>query len=90
MDTSIRRFLAIVLMAGLGHSSAALALEEAEVRGKLIYFEGTSARGTEITAVVGDEAAMLPGSAMPCASCHGSDGLGRPEGGLLPSAGASW
>lgn len=84
MDTSIRRFLAIVLMAGLGHSSAALALEEAEVRGKLIYFEGTSARGTEITAVVGDEAAMLPGSAMPCASCHGSDGLGRPEGGLLP------
>jgi ABC-type branched-subunit amino acid transport system substrate-binding protein len=79
-----RLLLAIALVAGLGLSSMALALDEAEVRGKLIYFDGISARGTEITAVVGDEAAMLPGSAMPCASCHGSDGLGRPEGGLLP------
>lgn len=84
MNKSVRRFLATALLAGLGHASSALALDEAEVRGKLIYFEGISARGTEITAVVGDEAAMLPGSAMPCASCHGSDGLGRPEGGLLP------
>jgi hypothetical protein len=35
-------------------------------------------------AVVGDEAAVLPASAMPCSSCHGSDGLGRPEGGVKP------
>jgi ABC-type branched-subunit amino acid transport system substrate-binding protein len=75
---------AIALVAGLGLSSTVLALDDAEVRGKLIYFDGISARGTNITAVVGDEAAMLPGSTMPCASCHGSDGLGRPEGGLLP------
>ncbi len=27
---------------------------------------------------------MLPGSTMPCSSCHGSDGLGRPEGGVIP------
>jgi ABC-type branched-subunit amino acid transport system substrate-binding protein len=59
-------------------------LSEAQQRGKQIYFEGTSPRGTEITAVVGDEAAMLPGSTMPCSSCHGSDGLGRPEGGVIP------
>jgi ABC-type branched-subunit amino acid transport system substrate-binding protein len=59
-------------------------LSEAEQRGKQIYFEGTSPRGTEITAVVGDEGAFLPGSAMPCSSCHGSDGLGRPEGGVIP------
>ena len=78
------RLRAIILMACLGQFSTALALDEAEVRGKLIYFDGISARGTDITAVVGDEAAILPGSAMPCASCHGSDGLGRPEGGLLP------
>jgi ABC-type branched-subunit amino acid transport system substrate-binding protein len=65
-------------------ASPAMALDDAEIRGKQIYFEGTSPRGTEITAVVGDEAALLPGSAMPCSSCHGGDGLGRPEGGLIP------
>ena len=59
-------------------------LSEAQQRGKQIYFEGASPRGTEITAVVGDEAALLPGSTMPCSSCHGSDGLGRPEGGVIP------
>jgi ABC-type branched-subunit amino acid transport system substrate-binding protein len=26
----------------------------------------------------------LPASAVPCASCHGSDGLGRREGGVIP------
>jgi ABC-type branched-subunit amino acid transport system substrate-binding protein len=59
-------------------------LNDAQQRGKQIYFEGTSPRGTEITAVVGDESAVLPGSTMPCSSCHGSDGLGRPEGGVIP------
>jgi ABC-type branched-subunit amino acid transport system substrate-binding protein len=63
---------------------AAHALSDAEQRGKQIYFDGTSPRGSDINAVVGDEAALLPGSAMPCSSCHGSDGLGRPEGGVIP------
>ena len=52
--------------------------------GKQIYFEGTSPTGGEITAVVGTEGVTLPASAVPCASCHGTDGLGRPEGGVLP------
>ena len=42
-------------------ASPAMALDDAEMRGKQIYFEGTSPRGTESTAVVGDEAALLPG-----------------------------
>jgi ABC-type branched-subunit amino acid transport system substrate-binding protein len=77
--------LALVLaLAGFGQASLATELSEAQQRGKHIYFEGTSPRGTDITAVVGDEAALLPGSTMPCSSCHGSDGLGRPEGGVIP------
>ena len=52
--------------------------------GKQIYFEGTSPTGGEITAIVGTEGVSLPASAVPCASCHGTDGLGRPEGGVLP------
>lgn len=52
--------------------------------GRQIYFEGTSPTGGEITAIVGAEGVSLPASAVPCASCHGTDGLGRPEGGVLP------
>lgn len=76
--------IAAAILATAVTASPALALDDAELRGKQIYFEGTSPRGTEIMAVVGDEGAMLPGSAMPCGSCHGGDGLGRPEGGLIP------
>ena len=75
---------AAAVLAWAGLASSAFALDDAEVRGKKIYFEGTSPRGTEIMAVVGDEGATLPGRAMPCSSCHGGDGLGRPEGGLIP------
>jgi ABC-type branched-subunit amino acid transport system substrate-binding protein len=66
------------------HAPLALALEADETRGKQIYVQGTSASGDEINAVVGDEGVILPGSALTCASCHGYDGLGRPEGGVLP------
>jgi ABC-type branched-subunit amino acid transport system substrate-binding protein len=77
--------LAVVFAAAMvGQGSAAAELSEAQQRGRQIYFEGVSPRGTEIMAVVGDEAALLPGSTMPCSSCHGSDGLGRPEGGVIP------
>jgi ABC-type branched-subunit amino acid transport system substrate-binding protein len=52
--------------------------------GKQIYLQGTSPTGGEITASVGTEGVSLPASAVPCASCHGPDGLGRPEGGVQP------
>ncbi len=62
----------------------AVAPEASATRGKRIYVEGVSERGGDITAIVGDESVSLPASAVPCASCHGKDGLGRPEGGVLP------
>ena len=77
-------YAAVAMLAWVVMASPAMALDDAEIRGKQVYFEGTSPRGTEIMAVVGDEGATLPGSAMPCSSCHGGDGLGRPEGGLIP------
>lgn len=55
------------------------------MRGRQIYFEGTSPRGDEINAVVGEEATVLPAMAVPCVNCHGYDGLGRPEGGVVPT-----
>jgi ABC-type branched-subunit amino acid transport system substrate-binding protein len=64
---------------------SAYGLDEAEKRGKQIYLEGTSVRGKLINAVVGVEQTMIPASAIPCTNCHGYDGLGRPEGGVVPT-----
>lgn len=73
---------AAALCAALLASAAPPELTAEQRAGRTIYFDGTSPSGGEITAIVGD--AVLPGSALPCASCHGADGLGRAEGGVLP------
>jgi ABC-type branched-subunit amino acid transport system substrate-binding protein len=60
-------------------------LAPAEVRGKQIYTQGTSASGVEIKAALGDDGNEVPASALPCAGCHGLDGHGGKEGGVRPS-----
>jgi ABC-type branched-subunit amino acid transport system substrate-binding protein len=59
-------------------------LSALERRGADIFHKGTSPAGAPIVAEVGGSDIRLPGSALPCASCHGPDGLGRPEGGIEP------
>src|SRR5689334_16962986 len=56
-----------------------------QIRGKQIYTRGTSPSGKEILAYLGESSIEMPGSAMPCANCHGLDGKGKPEGGVTPS-----
>lgn len=76
----------IVLLAGWPAASpAAGQLTPEEARGKQIYLAGESPSGGEITAVIGDAGTEVPASVMPCGSCHGPDGRGRPEGGISPS-----
>ncbi|MCU1246559.1 MAG: hypothetical protein JWN02_2469 [Acidobacteria bacterium] len=58
-------------------------LSPLERAGRRIYVEG-SGSGPEIMALVGDET-KVPASVVPCASCHGPDGRGRAEGGVIPS-----
>src|SRR5215211_4404544 len=65
--------------------AATTGLTPQERRGKQIYVQGTTAAGREVMAYVGDAAIEVPGSAMPCANCHGLDGQGKPEGGVVPS-----
>lgn len=60
-------------------------LTSRESRGKQIYARGTSPSGKEILAYIGESSLEVPGSAMPCANCHGLDGQGKPEGGVTPS-----
>lgn len=51
--------------------------------GKQIFTKGESPSQSQLEAVLGDTA--VPATLMPCASCHGADGKGRPEGGVTPS-----
>jgi ABC-type branched-subunit amino acid transport system substrate-binding protein len=50
----------------------------------MIYNEGAGPSGTPIHARIGTADVRLSATAMPCGGCHGQDGLGRPEGGVVP------
>jgi hypothetical protein len=60
-------------------------LTEQERRGKFIYLRGESPSGKEMTAFLGDATTEVPATAMLCSNCHGLDGRGNPEGGVVPS-----
>lgn len=72
-----------LLAAVAPRASGARPLTAREEAGKRIYLAGESPSGAGISAVVGSDA-VLPATAVPCAGCHGSDGLGRAEGGADP------
>jgi ABC-type branched-subunit amino acid transport system substrate-binding protein len=79
-----RLLLAFALLApALLHGAAELTPQEQ--RGRQIYLEGTSPSGGEIVAVMGESQIEVPAASVPCSSCHGRDGRGRPEGGVSPS-----
>jgi ABC-type branched-subunit amino acid transport system substrate-binding protein len=65
-------------------TTQALALSPSESAGKRLYREGISASGEPIMARIGAAGMLLPATSLPCANCHGADGLGRPEGGVRP------
>jgi ABC-type branched-subunit amino acid transport system substrate-binding protein len=68
-----------------GPSAEAAPLTPQEQRGKQIFHEGRGSEQTGIVALVGRARAPVDASVLPCASCHGPDGLGRAEGGAEPS-----
>ncbi|KJZ63952.1 cytochrome c/ABC transporter substrate-binding protein [Pseudomonas fluorescens] len=82
MRTSLA--LGLLLLGGLHFAADALLLNPDESAGKRLYREGVSASGEPIMARVGAANIVLPATSLPCANCHGADGLGRPEGGVRP------
>ena len=54
-------------------------------RGRHIYYQGMKSSGEPITANVGVASIPVPASTLPCVGCHGRDGKGRAEGGVIPS-----
>ncbi|MEK7825471.1 MAG: ABC transporter substrate-binding protein [Nitrospirota bacterium] len=69
----------------LAKASSAATLTQQERRGKQIYLKGISFSERPIKAFVGDASMEVPGNTFPCANCHGYDGQGRSEGGVIPS-----
>lgn len=65
-------------------ASGAETLSPVQQRGADLYHNGKSAAGPPVFAQIGGTDVHLPGTALPCAGCHGPDGLGRPEGGIAP------
>jgi ABC-type branched-subunit amino acid transport system substrate-binding protein len=72
-----------LIVAGLITAGWAGDLTPQEQRGKRLYREGVAADGTSVTATLGS--LRLPGTRVPCVSCHGPDGLGRQDAGVVPS-----
>lgn len=82
---AIARLLLALLVAMCLGAAAASPLAPAEARGKQIFLTGKSASGQPIEARVGRDAIAMPAAVVPCASCHGRDGLGKAEGGVTPA-----
>jgi ABC-type branched-subunit amino acid transport system substrate-binding protein len=78
------RRIAILLLIGVTPVHAA-ELSEQALRGKLIYVTGESESGTPINAIVSTGGIAISASILPCIGCHGDDGKGRPEGGVVPA-----
>jgi ABC-type branched-subunit amino acid transport system substrate-binding protein len=78
--------VAAILVAGATPSSSfAGPLTQQEARGKQIYLKGGNPDGEPIFAFIGRSSTKVPAGVLPCGNCHGYDGLGRPEGGVVPS-----
>ena len=82
-------FLAIAIIILIAHtpvetSSQADRLSSEEQRGKQIYFGIEAPSGPPVKALIGEPPTVVQGTLMACANCHGDDGKGKPEGGVVP------
>ncbi|ACB36143.1 Extracellular ligand-binding receptor [Leptothrix cholodnii SP-6] len=79
--------LMVALMAAaLGFGPAAAAdLGPDELAGRRIYLHGQSPSGASLSARIGMGGLELSGASIACGNCHGDDGRGRAEGGVVPS-----
>jgi hypothetical protein len=85
LKAAIAAALAAALIALCVPPALAAPLTAQQQRGRAIFFHGAPAQGPPIDAVVGMRGEPVPATALPCASCHGEDGRGRPEGGARPA-----
>ena len=69
-----------------GYAAAGSAsLTPQEERGRQVYVTGRGSSGTPVVALFGKDLLEVPGESATCVSCHGYDGFGRSESGVIPS-----
>lgn len=78
----MRLLLAACLLL-LSQPALAQALDADQAAGKALFRMGVGAAGP-VGAAVGTGQVEVPAASLPCASCHGRDGRGRPEGAVAP------
>ncbi len=79
------KFQGVVALAVAASLFAATPLTESELRGKRIYTQGIGASGREIRAALGENGVEVSAAVLSCSKCHGRDGRGREESGVVPS-----
>jgi ABC-type branched-subunit amino acid transport system substrate-binding protein len=60
-------------------------LSPLEKQGREIYRGPKGSSTDQVVAVMGKDLVEVPATIVPCVGCHGHDGLGRVEGGVIPS-----
>jgi ABC-type branched-subunit amino acid transport system substrate-binding protein len=79
------QFLTLVLFAVPSQAQDAPNPPATVIHGQQIYLYGTGANGVPIEALAGEGTVKVPAAILRCANCHGTDGRGKPEGGIYPS-----
>jgi ABC-type branched-subunit amino acid transport system substrate-binding protein len=81
-----RLWCALLLMLPSLHVLAASSdkLSALEARGRELYVHGMVSGGHEPKARIGGDGTEVGAGIVPCVGCHGEDGRGRPEGGVVP------
>ncbi len=77
--------LAVTLLAAGAGSGRAADLTPEQAAGKVVFLDGVSPSGATFSVRIGRDPTPMPASVAACGTCHGPDGLGRPEGGVVPS-----
>jgi ABC-type branched-subunit amino acid transport system substrate-binding protein len=78
------RLAAALLCAAPSASGSPEPPDTQELAGRRLYHQGVTPSGEPLRALVGAGNMPLSGAAVACGNCHGADGRGRPEAGVLP------
>ena len=81
----MRAWIAACGLAFLPTIVTATGLSAMEASGKALYLGGIGTSGRPIKAFIGAESTVVTADTVPCGGCHGEDGRGRPEGGIVPT-----
>ena len=75
----------IALLLAISPPIQAQSDKAASERGRHLFINGERLNGEALSANVGSASFSIPATALPCVNCHGRDGRGQAEGGVIPS-----